>query len=260
MDAGREMITRLESIAEVAAEVALSYYGHVRATQKADKSCVTEADTAIERMLRENLPGIVEGSIVVGEEYVTEDGPLPEWVWVVDPIDGTAVFIDGLPLFCVSIGLARHGQPYAGIVRFPVTGDTYVAVSGSGAWYNGDPVTATGDPARLASELALYVDSKTHREHNIAYPGKIRSLGSTAAHFSLVGRSAGAGAFARGKVWDFFGAAAVLIEAGGEIRYEDGSPIDWPATIFMRELLPQPVLGTMRGRWHQIANFISPLA
>lgn len=258
-----ELLKRINKEADRAAEIALSYYGEVRMSLKKDRTYVTQADLEIEEYLRGALPEIIEGSIVVGEETDIPDSEIEmientEWVWVIDPIDGTAVFIDGLPFFCVSIALARHGKPCAGVVRFPATGENYEAVTGHGAFYNGKKLELTEDMELLLG-TPLYVHSKTHRKFDLKYKGKCRSMGSTAGHFSLIARGAAKGAVAEGAVWDFLGAVAILEEAGGIVRYLDGREIDWPAVIARHRKLNAPVLGSLPGYWDQLAEVIIPI-
>ncbi|WP_237217057.1 inositol monophosphatase family protein [Falsiroseomonas oryziterrae] len=96
---------------------------------KGDASPVTEADRAAERAIRDLLAAMVPGHGVIGEEYGNsrEDA---EWVWVLDPIDGTRAFVTGRPLFGTLIGLLHRGVPVLGIMDQPVTGERWIGVAG----------------------------------------------------------------------------------------------------------------------------------
>ncbi|GAA0936907.1 inositol monophosphatase family protein [Nonomuraea longicatena] len=105
---------------------------------------VTEYDTAAEQLIRQELSRAFPGSVVVGEEGgVTGSGEL---AWYVDPIDGTHNFARGLPLFCVSIGVARGGRPVAGCVYDPVRDELFSA-DADGFRLNGEPVRGPEKPS-----------------------------------------------------------------------------------------------------------------
>lgn len=255
-----KILKRMVKATDPACGIALEYYGKTRGALKRDMTCVTEADTAIEDLLRKKLPPIIGDSAVVGEEIgisgdAAREARAKEWVWVIDPIDGTGAFIDGIPTFCISVGLLRDGNPYAGALRFPATGDIYEAARGYGAFYNGKRINISAS-APLRHEAPICVTSKAHLKFRISYGGKTRNIGSAAAHIALVARGAALGAVGEGSVWDFAGAAAILLEAGGAIRYLDGSPVNWRAAFSTRGRLRMPAVSAARGRWKQVASYI----
>jgi myo-inositol-1(or 4)-monophosphatase len=96
---------------------------------KGDASPVTEADRAAERAIRALLAADLPGHGVIGEEY-GETNPDAEWVWVLDPIDGTRAFVTGRPLFGTLIGLLHRGVPVLGVIDQPATGERWVGVAG----------------------------------------------------------------------------------------------------------------------------------
>lgn len=118
LDALREIIRK-------AGELALSYYGRVTPSEKSDQSFVTEADKAVEDFLRSELAKNFPGVEVLGEEV--ESGVEKDVAWVVDPIDGTANFVAGVPIWAVSVGLVEHGTPIMGAVYYPAFGELYIA-------------------------------------------------------------------------------------------------------------------------------------
>ncbi len=98
---------------------------------KGDASPVTEADRAAERALRTYLASRFPSHGLLGEEYGGErEGA--EWLWVLDPIDGTRAFLTGRPLFGTLIGLLHHGAPVLGVIDQPVTGERWVGAVGEG--------------------------------------------------------------------------------------------------------------------------------
>ena len=96
---------------------------------KGDASPVTEADRAAERALRAYLTERFPTHGIMGEEYGTERGD-SEYLWVLDPIDGTRAFLTGRPIFGTLIGLLHHGKPILGLIDQPVTGERWVGVTG----------------------------------------------------------------------------------------------------------------------------------
>jgi myo-inositol-1(or 4)-monophosphatase len=99
---------------------------------KADASPVTVADRAAESAMRELLAARRPGDGVVGEEYGAERADA-EYVWVLDPIDGTKAFISGLPTFGTLIALLHRGTPVLGVIDQPVSGERWLGVAGLGA-------------------------------------------------------------------------------------------------------------------------------
>jgi myo-inositol-1(or 4)-monophosphatase len=96
---------------------------------KGDASPVTGADRAAERAIRDLLAARLPTHGVIGEEYGNERAEA-EWVWVLDPIDGTRAFVTGRPLFGTLIGLLHRGVPVLGIIDQPVTGERWIGVAG----------------------------------------------------------------------------------------------------------------------------------
>jgi histidinol phosphatase-like enzyme (inositol monophosphatase family) len=122
------------AVAEAAAEAAGAairplFRSALLVEAKGDASPVTEADRAAERAIRDLLAERLPAHGVIGEEYgnTREDA---EWVWVLDPIDGTRAFVTGRPLFGTLIGLLHRGVPVLGLVDQPVTGERWIGVAG----------------------------------------------------------------------------------------------------------------------------------
>src|SRR5439155_1516004 len=110
---------------------------------------------------------------------------------VLDPIDGTAAFVAGLATWCVCIGILEDARPVAGVVHLPCLGETYSAVGGA-AWLNGAPLASLGAAGPVGDRF-IVAHAHAHRRHRITYPGKARSLGSTAYHIAPVPRGAADG-------------------------------------------------------------------
>ncbi len=248
------------ALAREAGEIALRHYGTVREELKDNRSVVTAADREIETYLQERLPPLIPGSLFVGEEMAKDAltvsaAQSAPWVWVVDPIDGTAGFLDGLDLFCIAIGLLQEGHPAGGVLYFPATRHLYLAVPGEGAEYDGEPIKVR-DIEPHPDRRVLCVEAYAHRRLRIDYPGKTRSLSSTALHLALVARGAAVGAISSGYVWDYAAAAAILEAAGGRLAHRDGTAIDWRQALDGRRLGPI-LVGAPGLLWQKVANAVS---
>ena len=122
---------------------------------KGDASPVTEADRAAERAIRALLADRLPGHGVIGEEY-GETNPGAEWVWVLDPIDGTRAFVTGRPLFGTLIGLLHRGRPVLGLIDQPATGERWVGVAGEVTRFAGPLGGAAGcRPCATLAEAEL---------------------------------------------------------------------------------------------------------
>ncbi|WP_127818289.1 inositol monophosphatase family protein [Microbacterium sp. CPCC 204701] len=111
---------------------------------KADTTHVTEADLATERAIRAVLEAERPGDSVFGEEYGISGDSSRQWI--IDPIDGTANYLKGIPMWTTLIALAIDGIPRVGVASQPAIGRRWWAATGLGAWTN----TPSGEPKRLA--------------------------------------------------------------------------------------------------------------
>jgi histidinol-phosphatase len=132
-------------IADRAAELALAHVcAGVTATLKADRSPVTQADRAVERLLREELKDMFPGDALLGEEYGQEGDS--QRIWILDPIDGTTFFSTGDPNWRIHIALAVDGVVQLAVVTSPALGLRWWATRGGGAFEA--PWPLQGDGAR----------------------------------------------------------------------------------------------------------------
>lgn len=107
---------------------------------KADESPVTEADRGAERVMRAIISERHPEHGIVGEEYGAENADA-EWVWHLDPIDGTKSFITGSAQFASLIALCQNGKPVVGIINQPVNNERWVGVDGKQTTFNGNPIS-----------------------------------------------------------------------------------------------------------------------
>jgi myo-inositol-1(or 4)-monophosphatase len=122
---------------------------------KADSSPVTAADREAEELLRRRIRARFPEHGIFGEEFGTERGDA-EYVWVLDPIDGTISFVAGVPLFGTLIGLMQGGRPILGVIHQPITKELLVGTA-SGTTLNGRPVRVS-DTNSLEEATLLTTD------------------------------------------------------------------------------------------------------
>ena len=213
-----------------AGELALAYLrdGTVETTAKAGGSPVTNADIAVDRLLKERLLGARPDYGWLSEETVDDSSRLQaRRTFVVDPIDGTLAFIRGRPWWAVSIAVVEDGQPVAGVLNAPAVGEVYAAEAGGGAVLNGLPILA-GDRAELEG-AAMLSDLKTIRHPGWADPWpemRVESRNSVAYRMALTAAGAFDAVLALSSKCDWDLAAADLIarEAGAVCTDHRGRP------------------------------------
>lgn len=214
-----DILTRIDAALD-AARVVFSGFtaGAIEAEFKAGHDPVTEADRAVDAVLRHNL--LREGEGWLSEESVDDFSRLSKpRVWVVDPLDGTREFVQGLPEFCVSIGFAENGRPVAGGVYNPATDETFLGSIDSGVTYNGKP-SQPSQRNTLDGALVLASRSEIKRGEwkpfeNAAF--KIRPMGSVAYKLALVSAGLADVTFTLTpkNEWDVVAGAALVESAGG---------------------------------------------
>lgn len=213
-----DILSRIEEALSAAARVAGGFVsGSVKAERKADFSPVTEADRAIDRILKRVL--LRDGEGWLSEESADSADRLAcESVWVVDPLDGTQEFVQGIPEWCVSIGFTYRGKPFAGGIVNPATGEVILGSVESGVVYNGIPAQPTGR-AHLKGAVVLASRSEVKRKEWERFSGngfEVRPTGSVAYKLALVaaGKADATWTLSPKNEWDI-AAGVALVEAGG---------------------------------------------
>ena len=215
--------------------------GDVGIREKGKDDPVTEADMAANQIIKEKLKGIfAEHAILTEEEPDTWNNTEYEWVWMIDPLDGTKDFIKANGEFVTMIGLTHRGEPTIGVVVEPTTGLELYACKGLGAYKSwlsqGDTssrvkITATPDMENL--RLAV---SRSHRDPKIDKFIEILSIqreipsGSVGRKLAMVinGEADIYVHPARGtKLWDTCACDVIASEAGGVLLSGTGEPISY---------------------------------
>ncbi|MBD2871234.1 inositol monophosphatase family protein [Paenibacillus arenilitoris] len=205
---------------------------------------VTEVDKGSERLIRNLIMTHFPQHSFLGEEGV-EPGPAAstqaledvreaEYLWIVDPIDGTTNFVHGFPFFCVSIALAHNGQVIVGVVYDPMKDELFVAERGKGAYVHGKRMQVSGEETLRGSLVATGLPA----DHQYALPlnlkgieavaPKVRNLriaGSAAMHMAYVAAGRLSGFWEIGlSSWDIAAGSLLVQESGGVVTDTNGNP------------------------------------
>lgn len=197
---------------------------------KPDRSFVTDMDLAIERRLRELIADVYPGHGVIGEEQggASVDA---EFVWVLDPIDGTAPFIAGMPVFGTLIALMHNGRPVMGVIDQPSGGNRWVGIEGRRTLLNGSPCRT-----RACADLGNAILSVCNPDffHRSEYPA-LDALREATAWRIYGGACLSFGLLASGrtdvhidtqfKIHDLAPYTPIIAGAGGVVTDWDGRPI-----------------------------------
>ena len=202
--------------------------GAIDAVVKEGGDPVTEADLAVNSILRQVLPEPGDGWL--SEE--TADGVdrlACSRVWIVDPVDGTREFIAGIPEWCISIGLVEDGRPIAGGIYAPSTDQLVLGAIGHGVTLNGEP-GAEWRARDLRGALVLASRSEIRRgewQRFFATPISVRSVGSIAFKLGLVaaGLADATWTLVPKHEWDVAAGAALVLAAGGSVFGVNGEPV-----------------------------------
>lgn len=200
-------------------------------TDKADQSPVTVADREAESIIRTIITSQRPEDGIIGEEQGTKN-PDADFVWVIDPVDGTKAFITGRPTFGTLIGLLHKGRPILGIIDQPVIGDRWIGAAGR-------PTTLNGAVAKVKScaSLGAAILGATTPDMFAGEDAAAFKRVSAAARFTLYGGDCYAyGLLASGfqdlvieadlKLYDYVALAPVITGAGGVMTDWQGRPLD----------------------------------
>lgn len=217
--------------AQKAGEVLAKYFEMtgLEREEKDDKSFVTAADTEAEAAIIDEVTKAFPTHGFLGEEG-HDTNPDAEYRWVVDPLDATRNFANGIPIFAVSIAVVRAGVPVVAVVYNPVTRSLYAAERGKGMTYNGRRATVSKQEAKLGI-VTFGPGQKDKEKLNVLFMKSEtffkskRYLGCTALELAYVARGGTEGFVCIGlKKWDYAAGTLLIEEAGGTITDWGGMP------------------------------------
>jgi histidinol-phosphatase len=225
-------------------------------TNKPDNTPVTDADQAVERSIRSGIEAARPTDSILGEEYGTSGSS--ERQWIIDPIDGTANYLRGLPIWGTLIALAVDGVPVVGVASSPALGKRWWAAVGHGAWRS----SHGEEPTRLAvsgiSELANaslsynslkgwdqagYLDRLVGLSRKL---GRTRAIGDMWSYMLLAEGSIDIVGEFDLKPFDIAALIPIVEEAGGRFTSIDGTEGPWSGSALATNgVLHEQVLGSL---------------
>lgn len=224
-----------EEQARRAGALLVASYGRVeRVDRKSKRDVVTEVDYASERLLLDATRDRYPGDAILAEEsgHSQREGqgvPFAGRTWVIDPLDGTVNYANGIPWFCVSVALVGTDGPAVGVVLDPMRDDCYAATVDGSATLNGDPIAAS-DKDRLGDfvvSLAVIGRGGIGRERRIGREVRIhRRMGSAALALAYVANGRFDGFVQNGglSLWDVAAAGLIAKRAGATVSDLHGGP------------------------------------
>jgi len=219
-----------------------SYEQVLRVDRKSKRDVVTDVDYASEALVIDAIHARYPGDAILAEESGRHEsaetgkpviaGSRARWsrrTWVIDPLDGTVNYANGIPFFCISIGLIEAGRPAVGVVLDPLRGDCYAATSDGPATLNGVRVGASRKDALgdFVVSLAIIGRGGIARERRVAHEIRIsRRMGSAALALAYVASGRFDANVQNGglSLWDIAAAGLIVERAGAKVTDLYGGP------------------------------------
>lgn len=255
----QKYLSRIENALIASAEAAKQFVpGTFRVKDNGGRDVVTQVDRKISDLLRDVL--IEQGEGWLSEEDVDDQSRLSKSaIWVVDPLDGTREFVDGIPEWCISIGLVVDGTPVAGGVCNPATNELFLGALGSGVTYNGRPAQPS-----LRTDLDGAVVLASRQEYKrgewAQFESKefsIRQTGSVAYKLALVaaGLADATWTLSPKHEWDVAAGVALVKSAGGRVACIRGGKLQFNQS---QTLLPG-LVASSEGIWKEVVRAVDEI-
>jgi histidinol-phosphatase len=219
---------------------------------KPDLSPVTEADRAVEQVLRKRIGEERPGHSVVGEEFGADQ---PGTVrWILDPIDGTKNYLRGVPVWATLIALEREGRVEVGVVSAPALHRRWWAARGEGAFVDGRRIRVSR-VAELSDAVLSYASLLSWEQHGLWQPfldlaracWRTRAFGDFWGHMLVAEGAADLAVEPEVEVWDLAAPQVIVEEAGGRFSDLGGTPTPAGGSVVSTNgLLHDRVLATLR--------------
>jgi len=238
----KKLIDFANHLADLSQPIAKKYFrldnGEIA---KDDDSPVTKADREIEEIIRAEIEKTFPDHGIIGEEYGNKN-ETADYVWILDPIDGTSSFIIGRPLFGTLIALTHKGKSVLGIMNQPITNERWMGIDGEGSWFNGKKIqtrncTEIKDAVMCASSSHYFENgdekilkdlsalTKYQRLGGIIYGGDCYSYASLASGFVDIVIDPGL------KVYDYAALLPIIEMAGGVVTDWQGNDLKLKSNI-----------------------------
>jgi myo-inositol-1(or 4)-monophosphatase len=232
-----DLLTTCETAARAGAQELLAWRGRFEIREKAPADLVTDADVASQMAIRSVVATKYPDHLFLGEENTTKLDAIEadEYVWLVDPLDGTTNYVHGYPCYAVSVAVARARELLAGVVYDPIKDECFAAELGRGARCNGaeihvsktdavgDALLAVSLPARVKADSPDLADFV----RVVQVCQAIRRSGSAALNLAYVACGRLDGFWATHiHPWDVAAGVLLVHEAGGVVTGRDGGEFD----------------------------------
>jgi myo-inositol-1(or 4)-monophosphatase len=208
-----------------------------RIVHKTEHDVVTEVDTLSENLIISAIHEAFPDDSILAEEsgrtdVVARDGeanPADQRVWIIDPLDGTVNYANGIPVFCVSVGLTIGGRPAIGAVYDPARDEMFTAQAGMGAKLDGIPIRHPGKEKLLDCVVSLSLPRRgwARRRDRIGRSIRVsRNMGSAALAIAYLANGRFDAFVQAGglSLWDITAAGLIAIEGGVRLTALDGGP------------------------------------
>lgn len=220
-----------KTLVEIAGKEALGYFNQLdklNIEQKGHQDLVSDADKNVELLIRDAIDKAFPGDGIVGEEHdnvASKSG----FTWVIDPIDGTANFVRGIPAWCVVLACVQDAEIKIGVINDPVHEETYSAALGNGAFLNGKPMKVAETKGLHDGSIAISYSPRSGMEPILRF---MKLLSEERGAFVRIASGALSLAYvAAGRVngfaehhmnaWDCLAGQLLIKEAGGKIEAQN---------------------------------------
>lgn len=238
MKAAMKIDLRLQFAIELAQRAGDLALRHFRAIEgltietKGHQDVVSNADREVELFIRAAIAAEYPEDGIVGEEHVAAAG-VSGHVWVIDPIDGTANFVRGIPAWCIVIACAADGVTILGVIHEPATGETFWARRGGGAFLNGRPIKASSGTSLADGSVGTGFSNRREARNIVTLIEAIFNEGGVFfrnASGALMLAYVAAGRLLayceeHMNAWDCLAGLLIVEEAGGRILAPDGATV-----------------------------------
>ena len=246
----KEKLDRIQEEIYSSGKWAVEKQGDLHISLKEDKSVVTEVDITISHRILALIKSLFPDAAIISEAEITEEKDNPPYTFVLDPIDGTDVYSQGFPSFCIALGiLDSNKEPVGAMIYAPRFG----VGTDEGAFLRLDP---EGELLLNGRKFTMKGDKKTVQQLAVSstciwkfdftkYRGKARSLGCSILHillpvlFPSIAASINEPSF----IWDYAAAHAVIRSQGMDLFAPDGSRYVYSSSFLNRERSETPVYG-----------------
>jgi myo-inositol-1(or 4)-monophosphatase len=215
-------------LARRAGELGMTFFREIdklTIESKGHQDLVSNGDREVELFVRAELAREYPDDGIVGEEHAAVGGS-SGYIWVIDPIDGTANFVRGIPAWTVVIACVRDNSPVVGVVREPSAGETFAARRGGGAFLNGRPIKVSNATGITEGSIGVGFNNRTEAKNVVPLVAAIideggvffrNASGALMLAYVAAGRLLGYSE-EHMNAWDCVAAMLIIEEAGGIVE------------------------------------------